>query len=338
MTKSRKCLVSFISTFFTTSTRGKNDEANSKREMVIEQIGNPPTEFMEDELLGANWKYVKAEWDKAIQIVATKTNVTEPYTSYRIEKKGGRKFNYDGVVMFYNEGGEVIASRKIEFKYGATNVNSVPQFLSLTTKKYQHMFREETSTAAPTTSTAAPTTQSYEVFWYHEYLDKYIACDPQLQQSQPPSPPPPQKPSLEEYIRCIQKTNYDVNPFFEHLKKCEDNFKKEKAAIVNKSISEYLSLFGSKIDLSVFTQKIRESQTDKTFILWGKNMKDMKCHIDTISPEEMEDIQFRSIKNKNTIVLESSVTKTTYNLLLRWRNHKGILNPAWQISMKRLRR
>ena len=150
MTQSHKCLVSFISTFFTTSTRGKNDEANSKREMVIEQIGNPPTEFMEDELLGANWKYVKAEWDKAIQIVATKTNVTEPYASYRIEKKGGRKFNYDGVVMFYNEGGEVIASRKIEFKYGATNVNSVPQFLSLTTKKYQHMFREETATAAST--------------------------------------------------------------------------------------------------------------------------------------------------------------------------------------------
>jgi hypothetical protein len=301
--------------------------------MVIEEIGNPPTEFMEDELLGANWKYVKAEWDKAIQIVATKTNVTEPYASYRIEKKGGRKFNYDGVVMFYNEGGEVVASRKIEFKYGATNVNSVPQFLSLTTKKYQHMFREETATAAATATSIA--SQSYEVFWYHEYLDKYIACDPQLEKSQPS---PPSKPSLEEYLRCIQNTNYGVNPFFEHLKKCENNFKKEKAAVVNKSISEYLSLFGSKIDLGIFTQKIRESQTDKTFILWGKNMKDMKCHIDAILPEEMEDIQFRSIKNKNTIVLESSVTKTTYNLLLRWRNHKGILNPAWQISMKRLRR
>jgi hypothetical protein len=271
--------------------------------MVIEEIGNPPTEFMEDELLGANWKYVKAEWDKAIQIVATKTNVTEPYASYRIEKKGGRKFNYDGVVMFYNEGGEVVASRKIEFKYGATNVNSVPQFLSLTTKKYQHMFREETATAAATATSIA--SQSYEVFWYHEYLDKYIACDPQLEKSQPS---PPSKPSLEEYLRCIQNTNYGVNPFFEHLKKCENNFKKEKAAVVNKSISEYLSLFGSKIDLGIFTQKIRESQTDKTFILWGKNMKDMKCHIDAILPEEMEDIQFRSIKNKNTIVFSKAMS------------------------------
>jgi predicted secreted protein len=52
----------------------------------------------------------------------------------------------------------------------------------------------------------------------------------------------------------------------------------------------------------------------------------------------MSDIKFHSIKNGNTIVLQSAANpSTTFHLLLRWRNHKGILNPAWQISLKRTR-
>jgi hypothetical protein len=133
----------------------------------------------------------------------------------------------------------------------------------------------------------------------------------------------------------MPKTNYDVNPFFLHLKECEVNFKKEKAKVVNDSISEYLSSFGQDLDINMFTEKIQESQKDKIYILWGK---DMKLHIDSISQEEMSGICIKNIKNNNAIVLESSLTKTTYSLLLRWRNHKGILNPAWQISFKRIKR
>ena len=42
---------------------------------------------------------------------------------------------------------------------------------------------------------------------------------------------------------------------------------------------------------------------------------------------------FHGIRNGNVIEVQSG--PTLYRLLLRWRNHKGILNPAWQISMKR---
>lgn len=350
---SKQCLPEFIITFFETSTRSENDATNTKRELVLGQIGNPPKEFMEHETFGRHWQYVKKEFDATIATIAANTNVSQPYTSYQIETKGGRKFNYDGIVKFYNNQSDPIpetttpetttpatatASRKIEFKYGASNINGIPQFLSLPTKF--GMFR--TDDAAPT-----PTpTPKYEVFWYQKYLDKYIACDPQLKlklkciESDTPtsaataaSAPP--KPSLEDYLRFIPKTNYDVNPFFVHLKECETNFKKEKAKVVNDSISEYLSSFGQDLDINMFTEKIKESQQDKTYILWGK---DMKCHIDSISQEEMSGICFKNIKNNNTIILESSITKTMYSLLLRWRNHKGILNPAWQISLKRIKR
>lgn len=48
----------------------------------------------------------------------------------------------------------------------------------------------------------------------------------------------------------------------------------------------------------------------------------------------MADMIFHCIKNGN--ILELKTSNNIYRLLLRWRNHKGILNPAWQISMKRL--
>jgi len=346
---SKQCPVEFITTFFETSTRSENDATNTKRELVLGQIGNPPKEFMEHETFGRHWQHVKKEFDATIATIAANTNVPQPYTSYQIETKGGRKFNYDGIVKFYNhtnqsDQGETTiatasasasatASRKIEFKYGASNINSIPQFLSLPTKF--GMFHTHNASISTPTPTPTPT-PIYEVFWYQQYLDKYIACDPQLKciESDTPTTAPP-KPSLEDYLRFVPKTNYDVNPFFVHLKECEVNFKKEKAKVVNDSISEYLSSFGQDLDINMFTQKIKESQQDKTYILWGK---DMKCHIDSISQEEMSGIGFKTIKNNNTIVLESSITNTTYSLLLRWRNHKGILNPAWQISLKRIKR
>jgi hypothetical protein len=370
---SKQCLPEFIITFFETSTRSENDATNTKRELVLGQIGNPPKEFMEHETFGRHWQYVKKEFDATIATIAANTNVPQPYTSYQIETKGGRKFNYDGIVKFYNHTNQsdtipdttipdtttpatatptpatatatpatATASRKIEFKYGASNINGIPQFLSLPTKF--GMFRTDNAATTPTPTHTPTPTPKYEVFWYQKYLDKYIACDPQLKlkciESDTPtsastSAAAPPKPSLEDYIRFVPKTNYDVNPFFVHLKECETNFKKEKAKVVNDSISEYLSSFGHELDINIFTEKIKESQQDKTYILWGK---DMKCHIDSISQEEMSGICFKNIKNNNAIILESSLTKTTYSLLLRWRNHKGILNPAWQISLKRIKR
>ena len=65
------------------------------------------------------------------------------------------------------------------------------------------------------------------------------------------------------------------------------------------------------------------------YLLW----KDGKFSLDAISLAEMSGMTFQGIKNENTLIIGTETT--TYGLLLRWRNHKGILNPAWQISMKR---
>jgi hypothetical protein len=70
--------------------------------------------------------------------------------------------------------------------------------------------------------------------------------------------------------------------------------------------------------------------------------KEKKFYRDDITPEELTiseehmGIQVGKNGNVHTLIFYTGEDKTTsINLLLRWRNHAGILNPAWQISINR---
>jgi hypothetical protein len=47
---------------------------------------------------------------------------------------------------------------------------------------------------------------------------------------------------------------------------------------------------------------------------------------------DLETLVFNRVERKNTIVLKTE--KNEYHLLLRWKNHQGILNCAWQVSIR----
>ena len=291
--------VSDISTFFSTSTRNENDATNKVRENVLKVICNPPKEYIENTEYGNSWRIVHQEWNNALNRIAKETNVPA-FTSTKIKVRGGRKFNYDADVMYYN-GTNQVANRKIEFKNGGTNIGELPQFLSLQAK-------------------IALFAKTYDTFWYENYLDKYLACDSSITQP---------KPSLDVYLNLVTKTNYSITPFFAQLKLRELFFQKEKNEVVNTSITDYLIKYGNTIDIASFAEKIKATQTEKIYLLWCNG----KFCIDKLSDEEMSGMTFHSIKNGN--ILELKAGNTIYGMLLRWRNHKGILNPAWQISMKR---
>ena len=322
-----------IGAFFKTSSRDQNDATNKVREPVLTLLSSPPTEFLSDETYGAQWTQVSGEWNKVMTKLAPQTadttaDATADTTAHhkiKVELKGGRVFNYDADITFIDsETGAIVTKQKAEFKYNAARINELPQFLSLQAK--YSLF--------PTT--AIPT---YDEFYYTNYLSKYVAIDTgrnpndaddiKLALAELPIPP------LAEYLNSVTKTDTTGLPFFAQLKEREDIlFKKEKSALVDESIAQYLALYGSQIDVNAFTNKLVADQTDKHYILW----KNGKFHHDTITEEEMSDIKFQSIKNGNTIVLQSATKPSiTYHLLLRWRNHKGILNPAWQISLRRTR-
>jgi hypothetical protein len=104
----------------------------------------------------------------------------------------------------------------------------------------------------------------------------------------------------------------------------------QKNKVVNESITAYLTKYGKDVNIEFFKEKLKSSQDDKIFLMWSKSHR--FC-IDTFLESEKNDITYHSIKRGNAIQLQSGTTM--YSLLLRWKNHKGILNPAWQISMKR---
>ena len=291
--------VSDITTFFSTSTRDENDATNKVREKVLKLICDPPKEYLDNVEFGNSWRIVYEAWNDALKKIAEETSVPT-YTSTQIKVRGGRKFNYDADVMYYN-GTTLVANRKIEFKNGGSNISDLPQFLSLQAKI--GLFAE-----------------TYDKFWYEHYLDKYIACDSTITET---------KPSLQLYLKNVTSTKYTITPFFAQLKTRELFFQKEKNEVVNNSITDYLDKYGKELDIQSFSEKVKATQTDKIYLLWCNG----KFCSDKLSELEMSDMKYHSIKNGN--VLEVKSGNTIYGLLLRWRNHKGILNPAWQISMKR---
>lgn len=291
--------VSDITTFFSTSTRAENDAANKTREKVLKVICNPPQEYLDHPEFGSSWRTVHTAWNEALKTVAADTAVP-PYTSTKIKIMGGRGFNYDALVSYY-DGATHVASRKIEFKKGGATIDDQPQFLSLQAK-------------------IGLFAVTYDRFWYDNYLDSYIACDSGITAA---------KPSLELYLKNVTSTRYTITPFFEQLRERELFFQKEKNAVVNASIADYLSKYGESLDMAAFTEKVKATQTDKIYLLWSNG----KFSTDQLSEAEMTGMIFHAIKNGN--VLQVKAGATMYNMLLRWRNHKGILNPAWQISMKR---
>lgn len=285
-----------ILTFFTPSARADNDATNKKREQILSIINDPPADFMESEEVGRYWRLLHSSWHAVLAKI-----YTHPYASTKVVMRGGRSHHYDADVIFCDSTGVEVATKKIEFKYGSTSVKSLAQYLSLQAKF--EMF-----------------TVTYDRFWYEHYLDAYLACDPELTEPKPP---------LKEYLKLVTATAA-THPFFKRMKDRKTVNQKAKDTVVNDSITAYLTEFGESIDLDTISAKIRDSQTDKIFLLWA----DGEFHVDQIAESEMSGLTFKGIRNGNLLELEAG--GTTHSLLLRWRNGgKGILNPAWQISMKR---
>ena len=292
-----KMLVSDILSFGLTSSRGGNDATNKMRESILPILSGPPTEYLAHPDYGQQWLLCSNAWNTALHEIAEQKGIK--YNTTRVHLKGGRTFNYDADLSYYNES-ELIDTVKIEFKKGGNSIVKLPQFLSLQVKC--GLFPE-----------------TYDKFYYEKYIDKYIACDTEITEP---------KPDLALYLKCVSVINYNILPFFSQLKAREPFFKKEKFQVVNESITDYLNQYGAQLDLLAFAEKIRRTQTDKIFMLWS----DERFYIDKILDNEMACMNEISIKNGNVIEVKSGAS--IYNLLLRWRNHKGILNPAWQISKK----
>jgi arginine repressor len=221
------------------------------------------------------------------------------YDDVRVKKMAGRRYNYDHEISFLNEG-LVVKIVKTEFKHNSDGIDNLPEYFNAPEKK---RFIET----------------CYAEYFYDNYIDRICDLSDTLK-----------KPTKDVYMKCVYSADYSKNKFFEQLKAIEPVIRNEKKFIVQESIKKYLENYGSTINLAKLSEDIVRTQRGKLFILW--NLREFK--IDSFSEDDFHLTDVVHIKNNNVLVVRSRAG-TLHNLLLRWKNHLGILYPAWQISLQR---
>ena len=286
--------------FFNKSTKNDNDSVNKTREYIILSICNskiPPHWFL-DSPNSDKWNTINTELFNFIDSIKPNNGV---FTGAL--HMAGRKNNYDFIFQF------TCGNVKVEFKYGAQEISDCPQFLSVSSNNF-----------------ITPGSPDYAEFFYDNYIPKIIESYESIFDE------PLLIPSKGYYMKNIYKDKVP-NPFFIQLKNGEENpeFKKIKNELTTKSIDDFLTNH-LKLDFNLLETKIKESQDNKIYMLWDKESFNKS---ELFSSEIIPKIEIKNngTKGANTIIVKA-FNDSEYHLLLRWKNHRGILYPAWQISVK----
>ena len=230
-------------------------------------------------------------------------SLCQDFSRVRVVRHGGRGANHDFEIFFYKDDGLIKHIPKAEFKHSVSRIDKMPEYFSPAADK---PYFEKV----------------YADIFYDEYLDRVCAVYGLV------------KPDRETYLRLVYSNNYDKHPFFRTLYTMETSGTREqtkqKQEIVRESISKYLESTVHTINLQKLSTDIHNRQSNKLFILW--NLTEFIS--DQLHDDEMELTHVEGIKNGNTVVVVSKAG-TRHNMLLRWKNHLGVLYPAWQISLTR---
>jgi hypothetical protein len=288
-----------IDLFKQTEVRANNDMNNKLRESFFTSCRMPGNEtIFEDPIHGLECVALREKFESKL------VELSE-YDNYTIKQMAGRKYNYDFLLELEKDGEK--KEIKLEFKFNARSVTNIPQFIQKNTT--WELFD----------------TKYHDLFYDGPYLREIVALN--TENTVTVAVPIPPK---EEYMKHIMKTNYDCHPFFKYLKDTEDSNKSQKHAIVKRSIADYLAQFAQAIHMDIFKQTIIDTQSNKEYLLYYP--KTGEFYLDRLDMMDVESLVFDRVERKNTIVLKTE--KNEFHLLLRWKNHQGILNSAWQVSIK----
>jgi hypothetical protein len=249
-----------------------------------------------DFLADATWSSMQTKWREFLG-----TLCSAPYDDVRVHQRGGRSENYD-LDITYLHTGVAVSTVKAEFKHNAASLAALPQYFSPADNKPYMPVR-------------------YADFFYGHYIDQ--VC-----------PTGVEKPDRDTYLSLVYSDNYSRHPMFQALRDSDranrDRCPPARARVVKDSIAAYLDEYKTQLNMAELSKDIRERQMGKVFILWDLNT----FRSDTIHDDEMEIASVEGVKNKNVLVAVSKAG-TKHNMLLRWKNHQGVLYPAWQISLSR---
>ena len=311
--------VSDIMTFYISSDRDNNIAFNKVRERVLMNALSPPAGFRTHPLYGAKW----VEMHTSLNTFLRERVEDIEYDTIEVQSAAGRKHCHDFDILFISRA-KVMKTIRLEFKSGrSTSISSLPQVLSI-----------PSDSELAGVGTSVPT---YASFYYDNFLARYIATDSTLATIG--------LPTKSEYERLVHNDDYDDHPLFRAMYDRDkdvdrkDPIKVAKDAIVNESVTAYLAAYGSQLNLARFERKLIDTQSHKHYMIW--HMANRQLYHDRLPSASKRNLVFRGIRNGNTVVVSSSdapaadVAVVEYRLLLRWRNHKGVKMPMFQVAAKR---
>jgi hypothetical protein len=248
-------------------------------------------------LADSRWSSLKKKFQEALETIAKVAQLTPPFVM-TLQQKGGRGYNYDFLVIINGK------EFRVEFKSGGTSVTNIPEYFNPAADKPFH-------------------DELYARFFYHNYLPTIVALRPDVGPI----------PAEEIYMAEIHKNSSAVE-FFNKLDEANKNdkvFYKQKSTICKTSIKAFLEKNKDTTNLATITAEFQRSQENKWFLLYSGGV----FWHDQIKSEELIATGAISIRNGNKLVIQSAAPGTRHEMLLRWKNHLGVLLPAWQIDMKR---
>jgi hypothetical protein len=280
---------------FNASSGGReaNDANNKKREhMIVAIINNDPR------VAGAEWDGLRGgvlAW-----LTANKPELGLPADApHSARLRAGRRYNWDFDLRLGEH------TLKEEFKFGATSVDSLPEFFN------------------PAANYDFHGGESYARFFFANYLALVCAIYGVTHTM-----------TEDDYVRKVHGTSKKP-ALFKALYDAETSGtteqKAQKKVIVDESIAAWLERVKEKTNIATITAAFQTSQAGKHFLLCSEG----KFYSDKIQPEELIITSVVGVRLGKYLVLQSAKPGTTHEMLLRWKNHAGILYPAWQISMKR---
>ena len=138
--------------------------------------------------------------------------------------------------------------------------------------------------------------------------------------------------SRHDYLKDINKTKPNLTEneyFFDYLKENNQN-----SVLINESIKLFLEQNYMKFNLELLTEYLDNNLTNKIVILYNCD----KTEYSIVKRMNRIDVELLKIEpnifNNNTVIIYSKTIK--FKFLLRWKNHKGCLGPAWQVSYQYL--
>jgi hypothetical protein len=234
-----------------------------------------------------------------------------PCQDIMIEPMGGMKHNYDFNVSFLGLNQELITQIKLEFKHNKSKVTNLPQFLELHDKKCIDQLNI--------------CHERYAAYYYDHWLDKYLAIDNDAMVLS-------LKPDKHTYLKRVGDKTHK-HAFFNALYVSYNQNTTDKKKLARDSIRQYLekyidpSSLVTSFNFDKITQKIKESQTDKVYLMWDC----AKFHTKVVN---IANIKIKKIIQLNNLCFDVEVENFIYNIQIRinWGNSAGVTTPRWKCS------